>query len=145
MTKEQAEEKIIALLSKRKNKIIGKNIVSASLSLFSNPVDAVDKLFFGVNDETSDEKLKLQQDLILELICQISESFEKMQSDYKSKYNEESSILIDGIIKVDSTNSKTVTGVHIKNSSKQVEFKSGTIISVNTNNTGETTGLKIGD
>lgn len=130
----------------RKKRVIGKNIVSAALSLFTNPADAVEKLFFGVEAETSDEKLKLQQDLILELVCQIDDSLYRMQSQFNSKYKDEPSILIDGLIEVDSKNSENTTGIHIKSNSGQVEFKPGTKISVKSeNNKGDTTGLKIGD
>jgi len=146
MNKDQAIEKVSKLLAERKNKVIGKNIVSAALSLFSNPADAVEKLFFGVEAETSDEKLKLQQDLILELVCQIDDSLSKMESQFKSKYKDEPSILIDGLIEVNSKNSESTTGIHIKSNSGQVEFKPGTKISVKSeNNKGDTTGLKIGD
>lgn len=145
MNKEQAEQRIVELLAEKKSKVIGKNVVSAALSLFSNPADAVEKLFFGVDSEMSDEKLKLEQELILELICQISGSLENIQNQFNSTYIGEKSIMIEGIIEVNAKNSETATGVHIKSNAGQVEFKAGTKISVKSEDTRNTTGLKIGD
>lgn len=146
MTKDEAEQKILELLDQRKNKIVGKNIVSAALSLFSNPVEAVEKLFFGVESEISDEKLKLEQELILEMICQINETVSNIQNQFNSVYNGEKSIIIEGLIEVSSRDSATTTGVHIKSNSGHVEFKPGTKISVKSENSlGDTTGLRIGD
>lgn len=145
MNKEQAEQKVMKLLSERKNKVVGRNIVSAALSLFSNPAMAVDKLFFGIDTKMSDEKLKLEQDLILDLICQMSDSLDNIQKKFNSKYNGEKSVMIDGIIEVNSKDSETVTGVFISKDSGQVEFKHGTKISVTSENSKNTTGLKIGE
>lgn len=146
MTKDEAEQKILELLDQRKNKIVGRNIVSAALSLFSNPVEAVEKLFFGVESEISDEKLKLEQELILEMICQINETVSNIQNQFNSLYNGEKSIVIEGLIEVSSRDSSTTTGVHIKSNSGHVEFKPGTKISVKSeNSSGDTTGLRIGD
>ena len=144
MNQTEAKKIILDQLSKKRGKIVGKNIVSAAFSLFTNPVESVEKLFLGVNSETEDEKLKLEQELMLDLICQISESVQLIQDKYNSEYNGKSSILIDGLIQVKAENSENVIGVHIKENSKQVEFKPGTKITVDSRNSRNTTGLKIG-
>ncbi|WP_423148118.1 hypothetical protein [Rubrolithibacter danxiaensis] len=146
LNKEEAAERITALLAERKNRVVGKNIVSAALSLFSNPAEAVEKLFFGVDKELSDEKLKFEQELMLELVCEIGQSLTNIQEQFESRYGKTESVVIDGLIEVSSKNSEATMGVHIKSNSGQVEFKPGTKITVKSEGgTGSTTGLKIGD
>jgi len=145
MNKEEAENYISEQVKEKKGKVVGKNVVSAALSLFTNPGNSVEKLFFGVESDLSDEKLKVEQELMLDLVCNIAESLESLKAKIIENADDNKSIILNGIIEVEAKNSEDVTGVHIKESSKQVEFKPGTKISVKSDGASNTTGLKIGD
>lgn len=145
MNKNEAEEKLRELLKERKGKTIGKTVISAALSLFTNPADTVDKLFFGIKDELSDAKHKLEQDLMLELICNIDESISRLKDKFNSEYKNQPSIIFGGSVDVETINTDNTVGVHIKPGSEMVEFKSGTNIKVKSERGKTATGLKIGE
>ena len=145
MNKEEVEKFISEKVKEKKGKVISKNVLSAALSIFTNPGNSVEKLFFGVESDLSDEKLKIEQELMLDFVCNIAESIESLKSQIAKIGGDSKSIILDGIIEVEAKNSENVIGVHIKESSNQVEFKPGTKISVKSNGSINTTGLKIGE
>lgn len=145
MTKEEMNNRVIELVKQKKGKVIGKNVLSAVFALFSNPLDTLGKLYFGIESDLSDERLKVEQRLMLELIIDISETLESFKSKITLNTLESKSIILDGINEVQTTNSENVIGVHIGDSSQPVEFKPGTKISVKSKGCSNTTGLKIGD
>ncbi len=144
MKTEEVEKKIQKILEGRRGKIVGKNVLKAALSFFTNPGRSVEKLTLGVDSDTSNEKLKIEQELMLDLICKIDDAVNEINSRFRKESVDQRVIILDGLIEVNAKNTNEVIGVEIKNDAGQVEFKPGTKISVSAEGSGNITGLKIG-
>jgi len=142
MIKQEVQENVARLLHEKKGKIFSENLISAALNIFTNPAGTIEKLAFGVDKSIEDEKLKIQQNMILDLICDIASSLEKFESQFNQNLNLGKVIIVNGHIEVDDIGSDDVTGAHFKGSNT-IEMEPGTKISVKSNGSKTVTGLKI--
>ncbi|MGZ5282633.1 MAG: hypothetical protein ACXWDO_01160 [Bacteroidia bacterium] len=142
MTKEETQQKVAKLLEDKKGKVVANTFLSAALKLLTSPGDAIEKLLFGVDDQMANEKQKIQQDLILDFIIELSETLENFEKKFNAQSTSTSMVIVDGAIEVIDKGSDDVTGVHV---TTPTEFKSGTRINVQSEGSKNVTGLKIGN
>lgn len=142
MEKNEIENKINSILMERRSKVVAHHAIKALLGIFTDPVGSLGKLFIEKKNAMEEEKHKIEQDIILDLLCKIDSAIEEAIE--KTKGSLKSTVVVGEII-ASGKNVKDVTGVEISEGSGTVEFKPGTQIKAEGENVDKVTGLKIGD
>ena len=142
MEKTDLEKIIHSRLQERGKKALNKNALNALFScLSSHPLESLSKLFLLRKDVVENEKHKVQQDIILDLLCDIDNAIQKA---FNKGINTDNQTKICGEIITIGENTKDVTGVHIKQGSGLTKINPGTQIKTKGRNVGNVTGIKIG-
>jgi hypothetical protein len=129
-------------LDKRKTKVLNKNAINALFEALPSPVKALGKVFVGRQDAMENEKYKIVQDIILDLllgidkaITQALETADRKGIDWK---------IISGDIQSCGEKAKEVIGMEIASDAGPVELKPGTRIRAAGRDVERITGLRIG-
>lgn len=125
-------------LEERKPGVYNKNAVSAFLTAFSNPVEALGKIFIGRAEAVEAERNRLQQEAILDVVIKISSALEEFAA--KESVGP---IILNGSIEAKGKFGDHVLGAEITGE-RAVRFEPGTKITVEGGGGGSVTGLKIG-
>lgn len=140
MKKIDVEAAIEARLSERKSSLLNRNAIGALFGAFSDPVGSLGKVFLGRDDAIDQERQRIAQDQILELLCQIDELLS--QANAKSK---QQGINLEGLIETISHGGESLTGLSIGANSGPVTLQQGTHIKTTATNVRNVIGIKIGD
>ncbi len=143
MDKNEVEHKIQNLLRERRGKVVARHTIGALFGMVADPVGTIGKLFFGAKDAVDQEKHKIEQDFILDLLCNIDTAITNMVDSAREILSTKSTIVIGEIVAI-GKHAQAVTGVDIPGNSGPVEFKPGTKITARGEDVGTVTGLKIG-
>lgn len=143
MNKEELERKIQDEVKRRRGKVVALNAIKALINILPNPVGTIGSLFFGAKEAVDQEKHKIEQDIILDLLCKIDEDM----TEALRKATEalpKTSLVVLGDILAEGKYAESVIGVSISEDSGPVELKPGTKITARGENVRNITGLKIG-
>lgn len=144
MNREQVERVIENRLAGREKQVLNRNAFGALfIALGGNAPAALGKLFLGRDDALAAEKLRIQQELVLDLLCQIDEAISKSKAEAIRRGIDWT--VISGEIEAHGIDAEEVTGVHIASNSGPTELKPGTRIRVSGKGGKRVTGLQIGD
>lgn len=139
MRREDYEKQIQGIIQERKKKIVFKSVIKDVSGFLKLPIYDI---FFGIKDDIEKEKHKVEQEIIIDLLCDIQDAISKANK--KVLEIPERSINIFGKITAIGEQVDSVTGVEITDSAKNIEFKPGTQIKAKGRNVRKVTGLKIG-
>ncbi len=144
MNREEVERVIQSQLKERAKRVVNRNALDALLSaLGGNALTALGKLFLGRQDALAAEKLRIQQDLVLDLLCRIDETISN--SKVEAIRQGVDWTIISGEIEAHGTDVEEVTGAHIASNSGPTELKPGTHIRASGTRVKRVTGLHVGD
>jgi hypothetical protein len=129
-------------LEKRKTKVLNKNAINALFEALPSPVKALGKIFVGRQDAMENEKHKIAQDIILDLLVSIDRAITRALETAHQKGIDWK--VIAGDIQSYGEKAKEVIGMEITSNAGPVELKSGTHIRAAGRDVGRITGLKIG-
>ena len=129
-------------LEKRKTKVLNKNALDALFAALPSPVQAIGKIFFGRKDAVENEKHKIAQDIILQLLINIDSAITQALEKGREKGIDWK--IIAGDIQSYGEKAKEVVGMEISSDAGPVELKPGTYIRAAGKDVGRITGLKIG-
>ena len=139
MKSKDYEKQIQDIIQERKKKIVVKSVIKTISKLLNFPIYDI---FFGTEDDIEKEKHNVEQEITMDLLCDIQDAISKANK--KVLKLPERSISLFGNLTVIGKQADSVTGVEITNSAKNVEFKPGTNIQVKGNNVRKIIGIKIG-
>jgi hypothetical protein len=139
MDKNEVEKAIEARLSERKKKVLNRNAIGALFGAFSDPVGALGQVFLGRGDEIDNEKQRIAQDVILELLCKIDDSLSQANA-----HCEQQGIKLSGLIETIAHDGESLTGLDIGAGSGPVTFQPGTHVRTVSTGVRNVTGVKIG-
>jgi 2-hydroxy-3-keto-5-methylthiopentenyl-1-phosphate phosphatase len=129
-------------LEKRQTKVLNKNAVNALFEALPSPVKALGKIFVGRQDAIENEKQKITQDIILDLLVSIDRAItQAMETAHEKGIDWK---VISGNIQSYGERAKEVIGVEIFSDAGSVELKAGTHIRATGKDVDKITGLKIG-
>jgi hypothetical protein len=126
-------------LLSRKRRVLNKNAISALFGAFSDPLGSLGKIFLGCADAVEQERQRIEQDAVLELLCRIDEAISSVAAQTKQQ-----GITIGGLIETSATGAASVVGVDISPDAGPVTLQPGTHIRTNAVAAGSVTGLRIG-
>ncbi len=129
-------------LERRKTKVLNKNAINALFEALPSPVKALGKIFVGRQDAIENEKHKIAQDIILDLLVSIDRAITQALDTARRKGIDWK--VIAGDIQSYGEKAKEVIGMEITPNAGPVELKSGTHIKAVGKDVGRITGLKIG-
>ena len=139
MNMSDVEAAIEARLSERRRSILNRNALGALFGAFADPVGALGQVFLGRGDAIDQEKQRIAQDVILELLCKIDESLS--QANAKS---EKQGIKLGGLIETIAHGGESLTGLSIGAKSGPVTLQPGTHVRTVATGVRKVTGVKIG-
>lgn len=139
MDKREVEAAIEARLKERQKAVLNRNAFGALFGAFADPVEAFGQVFLGRGDAIDQEKQRIAQDVILELLCKMDESLS--QANAKS---EPQGIKLGGLIETIAQGGESVTGLSIGANSGPVTLQPGTHVRTVVTGVRHTTGVKIG-
>jgi hypothetical protein len=139
MNKSDVEAAIEARLSERKKSVLNRNAIGALFGAFADPVGALGQVFLGRGDAIDQEKQRIAQDVILELLCKIDDSLS--QANAKS---EQQGIKLGGLIETIAYGGESTTGLSIGAKSGPVTLQPGTHVRTVATGVRKVTGVKIG-
>ncbi len=129
-------------LEKRKTKVLNKNAINALFEALPSPVKALGKIFVGRQDSIENEKHKIAQDIILDLLVNIDRAItQALEAAHEKGIDWK---VIAGDIQSYGEKAEEVIGMEIASNAGPVELKSGTHIRAAGKDVGRITGLKIG-
>ena len=67
MDREQVGQAILDRLKKREKQVVNRNALAALLSVLK--LDSLGKIFLGRKDALESEKLRIEQEMVLDLLC----------------------------------------------------------------------------
>lgn len=143
MDKEELEKRIQDEVKQRRGKVVALNTIKALLSIPADPIGTIGKLFFGAKEAVDQEKHRIEQNIILDLLCKIDEDMTEAINKAKEVLPKTALIVLGDIV-AHGKNADSVTGVSISGDSGPVELKPGTRITAHGENVRNVTGLKIG-
>jgi len=143
MNRKEVEDAIERKLAERKKRVVNRNALDALFHALPNPIGSLGKIFLGRKDALEAEKLRIQQDIILDLLCKIEDA----SSSTKDKALKQGEIIniISGEIEAHGYAADEVIGVLITSDAGTTEFKPGTHIKVTGKGSKKVTGLQIGN
>jgi hypothetical protein len=142
MNREEVEEAIQGELSQRKNRVVDRNALQALLGLVADPLGSLGKLFLGGQDALDNEKLRIQQDIILDFVCKIDDALFELEQ--RAKDERVGLTVVDGRIEAQGVDADEVIGLEVDSNAGMVELKPGTHIRASGTRTRSVTGLRIG-
>ena len=112
-------------------------------SYYNLEEDGVGKIFLGGKDVLDTEKYRIQQELILDILCKIEESLGNTKGNVKTQ----SDIIniVSGEIEAHGYAADEVIGVLVTSDAGTTEFKPGTHIKVTGKGSRKVIGLQIGN
>jgi len=140
MDKEQVEQVIQDKLREREKQVVNRNALVALLSALQ--LDALGKIFLGRKDALETEKLHIQQEIVLDLLCKIDNAISSAKAEASKQ--DINWTIISGEIEAHGVDVEEVTGTHISSNAGPVELKPGTHIRVSGERAKRVTGLDIG-
>jgi hypothetical protein len=143
MDREEVEKAILDELSKRKRKLLTRNALKALFGCVKDPVKSLGQLFMGSQDAIDAERVKIEQDIVLDLVCRIDDALNQAALATQRKLSTQRCVVC-GEIEVYGERTEEITGVSIGEDAGQVELKPGTRIRASGKNAKRITGLKIG-
>jgi hypothetical protein len=143
MGRKEIEEEIAKQLHSRKGRVLNRNAIDALFLSVSNPVEALGKVFLGREVALEAEQHRIQQEIILDILCKIEESLNKT----REKPITQSDIIniISGEIEAHGYDADEVIGLLITSDAGPTELKLGTHIKVKGKGSKKVTGLQIGN
>ncbi|MBI4308544.1 MAG: hypothetical protein HY684_07050 [Chloroflexi bacterium] len=143
MNREQIQKAIDCELSKRSKRVSNRNAVDALLSaLGGNPFSALGKIFLGRQDALADEKLRIQQEIVLDLLSKIDDAISVAKTE--ATKNNVTWTVISGEIEAFGTDVEEVRGARITANAGPVELKPGTHIRASGTRAKKVIGLEVG-
>lgn len=139
MKRKDYEKQIQDIIQERKKKIVVKSVIKIVSKFLKLPIYDI---FFGTEDNIEKEKHKEEQEIIIDLLCDMQDAISKANK--KIIKSPKYSVSLLGKLKVIGKQADSITGVEIRDSAKNVEFKPGTNIQVKGDNVRKITGIKIG-
>jgi hypothetical protein len=139
MNKRDLKLAIEQRLNERKKSVLNRNAISAVFGAFSDPVGALGKIFLGSDDALAQEKQRIAQDVILELLCKIDESLS-----YANTKLEQQGIKLNGRIETIANNGESLTGLSIGTNSGPITLQPGTHVRTVASGIRNVVGVKIG-
>jgi len=143
MDREQVEKAILDELSRRKRKVLTRNALKALFACFKDPIGSLGQLFIGRQDAMDAERVRIQQEIILDLLCRMDEALSKAALAEQEKLPVQRCVVC-GEIEAYGQGVDEITGVSIGKNAGQVEFKPGTRIRASGEDARRITGLEIG-
>ncbi|WP_433693185.1 hypothetical protein [Paraburkholderia phenoliruptrix] len=126
-------------MASRGRAVLNRNAVSALFGAFSDPVGALGKLFLGRQEALDAENMRLQIEIILQMLCSIDDALSKAREDAKR-----GGVTIAGEFELAIDGGERAYAIHIEDNSVPVEFTMGTRAVVRAQNVREAAALKIG-
>ncbi len=139
MNKSDVEAAIAARLSERKKSVMNRNAIGALFGVFADPVGALGQVFLGRGDAIDQEKQRIAQDVILELLCKIDESLSQAKAQSKQQ-----GVKLGGLIETIAHGGESLTGLSISAKSGPVTLQPGTHVRTVATGVRNVTGVKIG-
>lgn len=139
MNIEDIEVMIEERLASRKVSVRNRNALKALCSAFSDPVGSLGQIFLGGDEVVAEERHRLQQEAVLELLCKIDDAI----SDLKQNA-ERQGFVVAGLIETTASQGESVVGLHIDSNAGPVRLQPGTHIKTSSSGVAHTIGLKIG-
>lgn len=138
MSHSEVTSRIEAELARRAKKVVNRNAFSALFSTFGDPGSALGKIFLERQDALDEEKLRISQEVVLELLCKIDDAISNAAA-----RSRKAGVTIGGLIETTAIGSEHVVGAKIGASSGSVEFQPGTQIKTHAQGAKTVTGLHI--
>lgn len=139
MNLRDVEVAIEARLREKKKSVLNRNAFGALFGAFADPVGALGKVFLGRGDAIDQERQRIVQDAILELLCKIDESLCKANA-----IADEQGIKLGGLIETIAHGGESLTGLSIGAKSGPVTLQPGTHVRTVASGVRNVTGVKIG-
>lgn len=140
MDKKQVEQAIRDKLREREKQVVNRNALAALLGALK--LDVLGKIFLGRKDALETEKLHIQQEIVLDLLCKIDSAISSAKTE-ASKQNINWTI-ISGEIEAHGVDVEEVTGARISSNAGPIELEPGTHIRASCERAKRVTGLYIG-
>ncbi len=140
LDREQVEQAILDRLKGQEKQVVNRNALAALLSVLK--LDSLGKIFLGREDALEAEKLRIEQEIVLDLLCRIDDAISGAKTD-SSKQKIDWNI-ISGDIEAHGVDVEEVTGMSIATDAGPTELKPGTHIRVSGKRSRRVTGLDIG-
>lgn len=121
---------------------MNRNALKALFVILPKPFEALGQLFLGRGEARAEERDRVQQDIILDLVCEIDEAITNAAEAEKELGPER--VLICGEIEAFGEDAGEVTGVSVSSDAGPVEFKPGTSIRASGKRVNRITGLEVG-
>ena len=139
MSREDVEAAIAARLQERKKAVLNRNAMNALFGAFSDPVAALGHIFMGRSDALDQEKQRITQDVIVDLLCKIDDAIS--QAGAESNRN---GIALAGLIETVAHGGESVVGVSIASDSGPVTLQPGAQVRTSATGVRCVTGVRIG-
>jgi hypothetical protein len=139
MNKEDVEAAIVARLQERKKTILNRNAMGALFGAFSNPIAALGQVFAGRSDALDQEKQRIAQDVILDLLCKIDDAIAQAGAESGRK-----GVTLTGLIETVAHGGESVVGLSIASDSGPVTLQPGTHVRTTATGVRSVTGVQIG-
>ena len=140
MDPEQIEQAIRDKLREREKQVVNRNALAALLSAFG--LGPLGKIFLGRKDALETEKLHIQQEIVLDLLCRIDDAISNARAEASRQGIDWS--IISGEIEAHGVDVEEVTGARIASNAGLTELKPGTHIRASGKRARRVTGLDIG-
>jgi hypothetical protein len=139
MNKEDVEAAIAAQLQERKKAVLNRNAVRALFSTFSDPIAALGQVFVGRSDALDQERQRIAQDVILDLLCKIDDAISQAGVESNRK-----GVTLAGLIETVAHSGESVVGLSIASDSGPVTLQPGTHVRTSATGVRSVTGVQIG-
>ena len=143
MNREEIEKAIEHSLAERKKHVVNHNALNALFGVFGSPTGSLGKIFLGKEDALATEKLRIQQNVILDLLCQIDDAISQAREEASKRGVDW--IVISGEIEAYGVDAEEVTGARITPDAGLTEIKPGTHIKASGTRVRRVTGLEVGE
>ena len=140
MDRKQVEKAILDKLRERETQIVNRNALAALFSALK--LDALGKIFLGRKDVLETEKLHIQQEIVLDLLCKIDDAISTAKAEVSKQKMDWT--IISGEIEAYGVDVEQVTGARITPNAGPTELKPGTRIRASGERVKRVTGLDIG-
>lgn len=143
MNSKEVEDEIARKFTERKKRVLNRNALNALFGAVSNPIGSLGKIFLGRKDALEAEELRIKQDTMLDILCEIDD---KLSSAGEEVIEQETiRNIISGNIEARGYDVDEVIGVLIAAGAGTTELKPGTHIKVSGIRTRKVIGLQVGD
>lgn len=140
MNREQVEQAILDKLREREKQVVNRNALAALFGALG--LGSLGKIFLGRKDALETEKLHIQQEIVLDLLCRIDNNISDARAEASRQKIDWT--IISGEIEAHGVDVEEVTGARIASNAGPTEFKPGTRIRASGRRTRRVTGLDIG-